>query len=178
MDPKKLRVMKALTKHLEINVTSWTPSDADGNDLPAITYALAGRVWRGRTVITATDAEDALSLLEAPRQIDGAPAAEGGIKRNENWVILLQGFPKDDKTNPSDPAYYMMAATEMALSRLVLEDPRGGGPVYPDEYRLGGIIGTITIGQGVVRPASQEVSRLAMFYIPLTINIQTDVSNP
>ena len=46
-------------------------------------------------------------------------------------------------------------------------------------YRLGGDIGSLTIGQGVVRPPSEEAaSRLAMFYLPLILEITTDVRNP
>lgn len=163
-DSKQLRVLKKLSAFLETELTS---------EYPGIIC------HRGKSIVSAKEIEDTLSLLEAPRPVIGAPAAEGGIKRNENWTLLLQGWPKDDKLNPSDPAYAMKASCELALSKLIREDPRSGLPMYPDLYRLGGDISSLTIGQGVVRPPSEEAaSRLAMFYLPLFVEIVTDVSNP
>lgn len=159
--PKQLRIMRKLSALLEAT------SGFDGV-----------KCWRGKSVLSAKDTEDTLSLLEAPRPIVGTPAAEQGVKRDETWTLLLQGWPKDDHEEPSAPAYWMKAACEQQLSLVIAELPNGVQR-RDGVYMLDGDISSLTIGQGVVRPAGEEgASRLAMFYIPLIIGLQTDVRNP
>lgn len=161
-DSKQLRILKKLTAHLELT------SGYEGI-----------KCYRGKLVVSAKEVEDCLSILEAPRPVVGQPAGHQGHKRLETWTLLVQGWPKDDKENPSDPAYAMKAAVEQWLYRLIAVEEQTGMPVYPDLYLLGGDIGSLTIGQGVVRPPSEDAaSRLAMFYLPLILEITTDVSNP
>lgn len=161
-DSKQLRILKKLTTHLELT------SGYEGI-----------KCYRGKLVVSAKEVEDCLSILEAPRPVVGQPAGHQGHKRLETWTLLVQGWPKDDKENPSDPAYAMKAAVEQWLYRLIAVEEQTGMPVYPDLYLLGGDIASLTIGQGVVRPPSEDAaSRLAMFYLPLILEITTDVSNP
>jgi len=161
-DSKQLRILKKLTAHLELT------SGYEGI-----------KCYRGKLVVSAKEVEDCLSILEAPRPVVGQPAGHQGHKRLETWTLLVQGWPKDDKENPSDPAYAMKAAVEQWLYRLIAVEEQTGLPVYKDLYLLGGDIGSLTIGQGVVRPPSEDAaSRLAMFYLPLILEITTDVSNP
>lgn len=160
-DSKQLRILKKLSAHLELT-SGYEPL----------------KVIRGKAVITVEDATDCLSILEAPRPIVGEPAGENGLHRLEQWTLLLQGWPKDDKNNPSDPAYAMKAAVEQWLSLIVAEDPNGLTRT-DDLYMLGGDIHSMTVGQGVVRPPSEEgASRLAMFYLPLYLQIVTNLVNP
>lgn len=161
-DTKQLRILKKLTAYLELT------SGYEGI-----------KVYRGKLIVSAKELENCMSLLEAPRPIVGEGAGHLGHKRNETWTLLLQGWPKDDKENPSDPAYEMKGAAEQWLSRITEVDDRSGLAKYPDVYLLGGDIGSMIIGQGVVRPPSEEAaSRLAMFYIPLILEITTDIRNP
>jgi hypothetical protein len=161
-DSKQLRILKKLTAHLELT------SGYEGI-----------KCYRGKLVVSAKEVEDCLSILEAPRPVVGQPAGHQGHKRLETWTLLVQGWPKDDKDNPSDPAYAMKAAVEQWLYRLIAVEEQTGLPVYKDLYLLGGDIASLTIGQGVVRPPSEDAaSRLAMFYLPLILEITTDVSNP
>lgn len=163
--PKQLRILRKLTAHLEVT------SGYGTEDEPL-------KVYRGKSVITAKEVEDCLSILEAPRPIVGVPAGEQGLKRLETWTLLVQGWPKDDARNPSDPAYLMKAAVEQHIALIAAELP-DGRQRDDDLYLLGGDIGSLTIGQGVVRPPSEEAaSRLAMFYLPLILEITTDVRNP
>lgn len=173
---KQLRIIRRLATLLE-GITSFTYKN-DANADVTVNYDLVGRVWRGRSVITQDDAEDALSILEAPRPIIGAPAGHAGLRRKETWTLLVQGWPKDDKKNPSDPAYILKAAVEQRLSRIVELDDQGMVK-FPEVASLfeRDII-TLTIGQGVVRPPEDQLSRLAMFYLPLILEITTDVANP
>lgn len=163
-DSKQLRILKKLTAHLAA-----TPD-----------YAPL-KIVRGLGVISAKDAADneaVLSILEAPRPIIGTPAGEQGLIRNESWTLLLQGWPVDDKKNPSDPAYALKAAVEKRLSEIVKEDSKNGIMRTDPLYMLGGDVGSMIIGQGVVRPPEGAASRLAMFFLPLILEVKTDVSNP
>lgn len=156
--PKQLRILRKLAAHLE--VTSGC------------------KCFLGVDVLSADMAEDALSILEAPRPIIGQPAGEGGLKRLEGWTILIQGWPRDNKKSPSSPAYFMKAKVEQQLALIVAELP--DGKQRTDAlYRLGGDISGLTIGQGVVRPAGEAApSRLAMFYLPVVISLHTSSINP
>ena len=159
-DSRQLRILKKLTSHLEAT------SGYEGI-----------KVHRGLSLISAQNAQDTLSILEAPRPIVGDPAGLQGLNRHESWTLLVQGWPVDDKENPSDPAYAMKAAVERWLSLIVAEDPRGVTRT-DDLYMLGGDIGGMIIGQGVVRPPEDAASRLAMFYLPLILEVTTNVSDP
>jgi len=150
--------------------------------LVAIVEATSGyegtKCWIGKSVLTAKDSEDTFSLLEAPRPVVGSGAAENNVKRNEPWTLLLQGWPVDDHEEPSAPAYWMKAAVEQQLSLIIAELPNGA-PRRDPIYMLGGDISALTVGQGVVRPAGDSApSRLAMFYLPLIIEMNTDIRNP
>lgn len=159
--PKQLRILRKLKALLE--------ATSGYEDL---------KCYLGKSVITAKEVEATLSILEAPRPIVGSGAGEQNLKRQEQWTLLVQGWPVDDPKEPSAPAYWMKAAVEQQLALIVAELPNGR---QRDDalYRLGGDIGSLTIGQGVVRPPSEEAaSRLAMFYLPLILEITTDVRNP
>ena len=161
-DSKQLRILKKLTAYLEL--TSGYENI---------------KCYRGKLIVSAKEVENCLSILEAPRPVIGQPAGHNGHVRLETWTLLVQGWPKDDKENPSDPAYDMKAAVEQWLYRIIAVREQDGLPMYPDLYMLGDDLASLTIGQGVVRPPEQEgASRLAMFYLPLILEITTDIRNP
>lgn len=178
-DPKQLRVLKKLVTHLEgINPDNDDPATGDPYEID-----LRASVFRGRSLLTIDDAEDAISILEFPRQELYEPVGEHGIVRQLRWQIMLQGWPKDDAENPSDPAYRMLALCEMRLARLVAEKPNGRGPLFPEEYMLGqhegeNELASLLIAPGVVRPPEDAASRLAMFYMPLVLGVKVNVANP
>jgi hypothetical protein len=159
--PKQLRILRKLKVILEAT------SGYEGT-----------KCFIGKSVITAKEAEDTMSILEAPRPIVGQGAGEAQTNRLEGWTLLVQGWPKDEHGEPSAPAYWMKAAVEQQLALIVAELP-DGRQRKDSLYKLGGDIGSLTIGQGVVRPPSEEAaSRLAMFYLPLILEITTDVRQP
>lgn len=176
MDPKQLRILKKLSAHL----TELPGGTKDGLVIPP--WPNGVKVIRGKNAISAKDAADdetVISILEAPRPLIGSPAGEQGLVRNEAWTLLVQGWPVDDKLNPSDPAYVLKALVEMRLAEIVEEHNDFGAQRDDDLYMLGGDIGSLIIGQGVVRPPGEAAdSRLAMFYLPLIVEIATDVRNP
>jgi hypothetical protein len=162
-DSKQLRILKKLSLHL-----GKTPGYEDI------------KVFRGKSVLTAATVEDSLSILEAPRSLFGEGAGDGGFMRSEQWALLLQGWPKDDPENPSDPAYPLKAAVEQQLSEITRSDDPHGRKRSDPLYLLGGDIGGMEIGQGIVRPVNPEsgTSRLAEFFLPLLLEVQTDKRDP
>lgn len=177
---KQLHVMRRLTAHLEgINPGAEDPAYTLVGEEPQ-NYAvdLRGKVFRGRTTIGAEVVMPALSLLESPTPVAALHAGEEGHRKAEDWRVLLQGFADDDKQNPLDPAYALKAAVEARLQRVIDMKQGTGTPTHPDEYLLGGLLVGMVIGQGVVRPPEEKVSRTAFFYIPLVLRIATTTKNP
>lgn len=179
-DPKQLRVLKKLVAHIEgIN----PDNDDPHTGLPYETD-LRGKVYRGRSLLTIDDAEDAVSILEFPRQEIYSPVGDHGVVRMHQWNLMVQGWPADDPANPSDPAYRLLALVEMRLARLVAEKPQGReGGLYPDEFMLGQVDGqyelaSLIIAPGIVRPPEDAASRLAMFYMPLVLGVRLNVADP
>lgn len=176
-DSKKLQVLKALTSHLEaINPTNIDPATDE-----AYVLDLRGNVSRGRTIFGESDVKSItqplVSILEAPRTTD--PVGVGDrITRSSLWQLLVQGFVKDQRENPTDPAYDLSAAVEMRLSRLIKVNERNGEAQYPEEYMLGGLVKDLRIGEGIVRPSDPQVSPTAFFYLPVGVELVTDLSNP
>lgn len=172
--PRQLRVMRWLTTHLE----AITGPRAEADD--SLPYDLEGKVFRGRKIISEEEigSEELLSILEAPRALTIETAGNEQTKRNEkNWTLLLQGWTKDDKLHPSDPAYWLKAAVEARLAMIVEKDEVGEAK-WPEFYRMGGLISDMTIGQGLVRPPEQNITKYTMFYLPLIIQLVTDVRRP
>lgn len=173
MIPLRLQCLRALTTLIESTETgTWeddTPID------------LAGKVQRGRKVFSDSDFEEnedtLISILEAPRPLVGLYAGVEQTARKESWQLLLQGWTKDDKLHPSDPAYFLQSAVEQRVSRAAQRDDQGL-PVFPDDYRLGGLAYELILGQGIVRPAEGDPSRYTMFYVPLTIVLALETSKP
>ena len=79
---------------------------------------------RGRNVLTDSDELPCLSVLEAlnpdrfPRRAGTDDVRDAPLHR-EGWVLLVQGWAVDDKVNPSDPAYRLMADVKKALAKLM-----------------------------------------------------------
>lgn len=178
IDPIQLQIIERLKTHLEyINPTNVDPAfEANGLLPEQYSVDLRNKVFLGRTTLGADVIMPALSILEAPVPVTSLHAGEGGLKKAEEWKLLLQGFAVEDKQNPSRPAYWLKAKVEMRLSRLI--DEVSGIPKYKDEYRLGGLVGGLVINQGVVRPPEQNISSTAFFYIPLVITYATNTANP
>lgn len=180
--PKRLRVLEKIVALLEgINPTNTYPHPEDGD--VAYPLDMRGKVFIGRLTVSTDEAEDALSVLENPRPLDGDEAGWDRLLRQGDWILLLQGWPRDNIKNPSAPAYKLAALAEHRLARIVQLDSRGD-PMYPDDYLLGydaegdREIVSLSIGQSVVRPPQDTNSRLAMFFVPLTIRLATNPSTP
>lgn len=172
-DSKRLATLKVLTDLL----STVTPDNGYGHDL-------TDRVYRGRYTFTRANEVPAVAILENmdpdrfPRMA-GQEDQVGNSLSNENWVLLLQGWVPDDKKNPTDPAYELMADVRKALSQV-----NEGGPVHhlaaPTNpwWRLGGLVSGMTMEPGVARPPSEQTSSLAYFWMRVTLKFVEDASNP
>lgn len=164
---QRLTILKKLTEHLEgINVANGYEHD------------LKGKVYRGRDRFGAdfTSKMPILSILEAKATDYGNYADEEQMVRQDDWVLLVQGWAKDDPRNPTDPAYLLLADVERRLSMIV--DTENGSPTFPGVYRLGGLIAKLTVAQPVVRPPEDGLSDTAFFFLPLRVGLKVDLRNP
>ncbi|WHM53118.1 tail terminator [Xanthomonas phage XAP3] len=165
---KRLDVLKALTAHLE----GITPANGYKHDL-------SRRVFRGRTRFGADKMSNLpmLSILESKAPDFGMPADEENTVRLDEWILLVQGWAKDDPINPTDPVYLLAAEVEARLGMLTVLD-ENGLPIYPGVYRLGQKIAKLTLAQPVVRPPEEGLSDTSFFFLPIRVGIKTDLRNP
>lgn len=178
MISKKLLIMKRLTEQLEGVNPDWTdvPAPMTGIECP---YDLRGSVFRGRLEFGDDVDLPFIALIEAPRQIDPNGGGSGRLANDEDWTLLIQGFAKDDKRNPLDPAYDMLAWVQMRLARITTENRNGArGGLYPNEWRLGNLVSEIRYQIPIVRPGKDNVSDAAYFYLPISVGNVTDLTMP
>lgn len=178
MISKKLKIMKEVTVQLEGITPAWAdlPPEMAGVECP---YDLSKSVFRGRVEFGDEVKEPFVVLLEAPRQLDPLGAGTGRLVSDEDWILLVQGFAKDDKKNPLDPAYDLLAWVQMRLARITTEKKNGGrGGLYPNEWRLGGLIADVRYQIPIVRPGKDNVSDTAYFYMPISVGNVTDLTMP
>lgn len=167
--PRRLDVMLELTRLLE------TISVENGYN-----NNLKGSVFRGRSEYGEDSKEDLpfLSILEAPQPAFNQAADENKSYNKSTWELLIQGFVKDDKRNPTDAAYYLAADVERALSMIVAEDQMRGRPDHPEWYMLGNRITELVTLPPVVRPPLHGVSATSFFYMPIRLGLSYDLQKP
>lgn len=178
MISKKLAIMKALTEHLQGIVPSWVdlPEEMAGEACP---YDLSKSVFRGRLEFGDEVKNPFLAVLEAPRQLDPSGAGTERLMQDEDWTLLIQGFADDNQRNPLDPAYELLAWTQMRMSRITAQKKNGGrGGLYPNEWRLGGLLAEVRYQIPIVRPGKDAVSDTAYFYMPISVGNVTDLTMP
>lgn len=162
-DPFRLRVLKALTAVIE-NVGQ----QADDVNV------LQGMVFRGREYYGDDEPLPMVSLLEPPLSVDRLPSTEANPDTFGDWDILVQGWVKDDKLNPCDPAYQLSAEVIRAIA---LERMKWQGPGRRNLLGEGESIVDIVIGSPIVRPPDVTSAR-ACFYLIVTLRISEDLTNP
>lgn len=162
-DPFRLRVLKNLTSVIE---RVGTMSD-DINDL-------TGAVFRGREYFGDNEPLPMVSLLEPPLAIDRHPSSQSNPDAFGDWDILVQGWVKDEKLNPCDPAYQLSAEV---IRAIMLEKLKSRGPGPRNLLGEGNAIDDISIGSPVVRPPDQTSIR-ACFYLIITLHIAESLDTP
>lgn len=161
-DSKRLTILKALTTHLE----GITPANG-------YQHTLTGSVYRGRAAFGDDTPLPCLSILE-PLNPDREPRVAGaGVVQKEEWVLLIQGWVDDDEDNPTDPAHNLMADVKKRLG-LVMKDTY---PIANSAYMLGGIIESLRIEPGTVRPPDENSAR-AYFYLRAVVGVTEELDDP
>lgn len=141
---------------------------------------MVGKVFRGRNIIGEEVQAPALAILEAPRPDFATFAGEEHFMRKDSMLLMIQGRADDDKLNPSDNAYWLAAAVEQRLSRVIAQKKSGmnGGGEFPEHYMLGNLITKMEMAPPVVRPPEDKVSRWAFFFLVLRVGVAVDIRSP
>lgn len=180
--PFKLRVLHALTDCLK----TITPANGyvfDMADFDPGDGVMTSRVYRGRMAFGddgdgGGDPLPMISILEGVSPADEvAEPPVNSVVGQYRWPLLVQGFLEDDKQNPTDPAYVLLADVRR---RLVQEKKRGRNPNRAERTIFGFTADKIIdlhVGAGVVRPAD-DVSARAWFWLSMEIEIIDDADKP
>lgn len=165
-NPIRLEVLKRMSDLLatEINGTNGYVSD------------IGGRVYRGRGFFGDETPLPALSILEAPLPLDQVPTARDNTAQAGPWELVVQGWVKDDRENPTDPAHVLLADVKRCLA---LERKKTVNWSRPEDgiFGLGREVTSLYIGPGVVRPP-EEISAKAYFWLTITLDIAEDMEEP
>lgn len=169
-DAFRIRVQKAITAALQ-EITPANGYDHDFSDC----------VFRGRLIYGDSDPVPMISILEPPLPPDRLPAPMNAGHNAGDYDLLIQGFVKDDRENPTDPAHKAMADVK---KRLAFEQkrqhtlPRRGFNPFGLDSEKGNRVESFKIGAGVVRPPEEGVSTKAYFWLNLSLKITEDNSDP
>lgn len=161
-NPLRLEIQKRMTAALE------TISILNGYHVDVL------KCYRGRLIFGEETAVPCLSILESPIPLDQIPSPKGAESQAGLWELVIQGWVKDDKANPTDPAHILMADVKkvLAAERRKLSS----------QHDLGGIFGLdrairdLYIGSGVVRPPD-DISSKAYFWLSITLDIVEDMND-
>ena len=170
-DSKRLVTLKRLTDYLGDEV-----SLANGYK-----HNLANSVFRGRMFTTNDDPLPLVTILE---NIDpdryprfAADERDAGVAKT-SWIVLIQGWAVDDKLNPTDPAYELMADVRKALAKLVRRPSPTSGDLENPNFHLGGVIAGMTMEPGIARPPIEQVSAKAFFWMRVVLKFVEDQNDP
>lgn len=197
-DTVQLRIVKMITAIIErINPDNIDPATGLAYASPGLidpktkapyAWDFRGRVHRGKLIIGdgPTEKPPSIALLETPTPIQGLIIPDtANLNRVESLTLLIQGFSPDVSTHKADSAYAMRGQVEQLLARIAQVDSKSGLPVFPADYMLGkkangrdNVLTDLTIGQGAVRPATENVSPTAFFYLPVVAKFNFNPAYP
>lgn len=165
--PFRLEVLKRLTAELEKITT------ANG-----FQHDLEGKVFRGRNMFGEKDPVPMVSILEVPLPEDQIEPAADSTTYDGPWELVVQGFTRDDKDNPTDNAHYLLADVRRRLAEMKKEERHHNllGP-WTGRARQASPIINLRIGPGVVRPPD-EVSYYAYFWLTIHLHVVDDLTAP
>lgn len=174
-DPFRLRLLKGMTAALK----TITPANGYVNDLSdqvsdGVTTA---RVFRGRDTFDPNDGLPLVSILEHPRALEPTQVHDAGLSKGE-WELLVQGFVQDDRENPTDPAYSLVAEVIACLvkEKAKLREYDGAG-VFGLGHKEPCVV-KIEVGQPVCRPPDGINADVAFFWITVVLTVSEDLEKP
>jgi len=169
-DSKRLTVLKKLTTFLASEITIVNGYQHN--------LSVAGSVIRGRRTIGSGDPLPCISILEDVDP-DRAPSPAGHMQRvmNFDMRLLIQGWATDDKSNPTDACYNLMADVGKALWKLM--DDTNANYLLPATYltKTYNLIDDIRIEAGTVRPGDQA-TELAFFWRKISLAMTESTAEP
>ena len=154
-DSKRLRILKALTAHLE------TISEFD----------VTGKVWRGRTRPADESHQPFICMFEMPPEFEEKADRQVRVMP---WYVGIQGYIAPDRFHPTDPAHNFMAAVKHKIGELVDE---GGAGMPGENYMLGGLVEDIEVDGGMCFEAD-ETTNCCYFALKLTLTIAENLGDP
>lgn len=176
-NPLRLEVHKRLTALLEsMDTADGYKIDLGSQAETAFNGNMEGRVFRGRTVFGDKDPLPMLSLLEVPIPLDQLSAPEDSGLSSGGWELMVQGFLRDDRENPTDPGHVLMADVKQCLA-LESQKANYQGKDTNGILGLGRQVPKMVIGPGVVRPPD-EISAKAYFWLTITLELAEDLTRP
>lgn len=121
-----------------------------------------------------------ISILENPRPDIGYFAGADEEARKDMWTLLVQAVCEDDPVNPMDNAYWLYAAVEERLGKVLSAERSASGTIKnPETHLFGGLITQMEIGAPVIRPAENKASSSrAIVFLPLRVGIATVMGKP
>lgn len=145
------------------------------HDLSGADGTSGNKIFRGRLIFGDNDPIPMVSILEAPIPLDQIPSPSPATESSGPWEIVIQGFVKDDRQNPTDPAHVLMADVK---KRLVREKEKTNWD-KPEQgiFGLGRFVTSMYIGSGVVRPPD-ELSAKAYFWLTITLDLSEELDDP
>lgn len=174
-DPQKLTILKAVVDGLK-TITPANGYVSDLSDFDPGDGVDTSRVYRGRAFFGAGDPVPMLSVLEAAfdDEVVNEPADE--VPTSEYWwPLLIQGWIIDDKDNPTDPVYPLLADVRKYLSTQLKRHGSDGWKSFfgmPSDLVVG-----LRFSGGRVRPAS-ELSAYAGFHLIVELRIIDKADKP
>jgi hypothetical protein len=172
-DSKRLTMLKALTAHLETDITASTLNG----------YSLTGKVYRGVMNLDDRRGLPCLSILDNPDP-DRYPRRVGGDTydsqlQRDDYILLIQGWVNDDIDNPTDPAHKLMADVKQSLAKIANDRNYDvtGIPNHPN-YHLGNLIAGMTMEPGTVRPPMEQLSNKAFFWMRIVVKFVENPNDP
>lgn len=164
IDSKRLAVKKRFQQLLE----GVTPANGYNFDL-------TGSVFRDREAIASETSLPAVSMIES-YDPDRAPQdASDKLTREFEIVLLVQGWVDDGPDGElSDPADILMADVKKRIASVINSGtPHARNP----DHLFGGLVTSIRVEPGVVRPPDQSSAR-AYFFLRVFIGMVEHLEDP
>jgi hypothetical protein len=175
--PRKLVILRAITDALK-TITPANGYVSDLSDYDPGDGVMSSRVFRGRAFFGENDPLPLVSVLEGNAMSDLVAEPPLNVSTSEyDWPLLIQGFVKDDKDNPTDPAYVLMADVRKCLALQTRRNSDNFGNTTILGLDAQTVVTKCMLGPGIVRPAD-DVSAVAYFWMSLVLRIVDYADRP
>jgi hypothetical protein len=158
-DSVRLAIQKQLSSYLSTEVTV-----ANGYQ-----HTLTDAVFRGRFWFGDDDPLPMISILETLNP-DREPVRVGNARgvQKDDWILLVQGWAREEFDNPTDSAHALMVDVKKALGKLRKQvyDTALKGTAFEEVVEL-------ALEPGTVRPPDQ-LSERAFFWLRIVLTVTED----